>query len=140
MDMIFSVAAIFLAVIIAFFIFSKFFSKRIENNVLSNIRDSFSAASREALSQNTLHMIHPFSFDCTDALGLSELPSHILSVGERVGFMASGSLSDAIAALRAISARNDGPLSEVPGSGRLMTFVFSRDHIELRQRLGLSVD
>lgn len=52
MELIISVAAVFVAVVIAFFIFSTFFSKRIENNVLGNIRDSFSAVSREALSQN----------------------------------------------------------------------------------------
>ncbi|MCP4602914.1 MAG: hypothetical protein GY847_20760 [Proteobacteria bacterium] len=90
---------------------------------------------REVLSDKKIQQIRPFAFDCTDALDNSTLGSSIVDIGYRAGFIGSGSLSSSIAALGAIVGRRTDRLSDMPGWGQLIAFVFSRDHMEIRTRL-----
>jgi hypothetical protein len=93
---------------------------------------------RETLSENRLTQIKPFAFDCADAMKDKDLESKIMNIGNRVGFISAGSLSEAVQALRAATGHSSGPLATLPGAGQLMSFVFSKDHLELRHKLGIS--
>lgn len=89
------------------------------------------------LSSNTIANLRPFAFDCMEALKASNFSEQLMSIGYRVGFIGAGSLPGALRALRVLSGTPTGPLSNVRGAGELMSYVFSRAHIELRMRLGL---
>jgi tetratricopeptide (TPR) repeat protein len=93
----------------------------------------------EAMPPKVIDQIRPFAFDCTDALDQKDLVADMAEIGARTGLIGAGSLTAAVRGFRAINADapRKGPLSELPGAGRLMHFVFSRDHIELRVRMGI---
>ena len=92
---------------------------------------------RPALSNKLIERIHPFAFDCAAALEGAHLRESVRSAGHRAGFIAAGTFSAAVAALRILSGRTDAPMGEVPGMGGLAAFVFSKVHLELRQRMGI---
>ncbi len=92
---------------------------------------------REALPGRIVDQIRPFAFDCTDALGRATLGAELRDIGNRAGFVGAGSLTGAVTALRQINRTLTGPISKLPGVGAMMAFVFSRDHIELRTRMGI---
>jgi tetratricopeptide (TPR) repeat protein len=92
---------------------------------------------REVLNPRIFERIHPFAFDCTDAVNMEDTGQQILGVGYRAGLMGAGSLSGAVKGLRVALGKPEGSLGELPGAGQMMAFVFSRDHIELRRRLGI---
>jgi tetratricopeptide (TPR) repeat protein len=95
------------------------------------------AALREVVTERALAQIQPLAFDCNAALEHADVKQSILSIAHRVGFISAGSLTAAVTGLRAISEQPDGPLAQLPGAGRLLAFVFSKDHLEVRQRMGL---
>jgi hypothetical protein len=99
--------------------------------------ETMAAQLKESLPSRALEHIQPFAFDCASALERTDLVEHMLAIGDRAGFMAAGSLSGAIAGLRACRVVPGADLGELPGAGRLMAFVFSKDHLELRRRLAL---
>ncbi|MDD5308790.1 MAG: hypothetical protein PHU25_15860, partial [Deltaproteobacteria bacterium] len=99
--------------------------------------DAMAAQLKEAIPARVLEHIQPFGFDCASALERSDLVEQMAAVGHRAGFMAAGSMTGALAGLRACAASPDAGLATLPGAGRLMAFVFSKDHLELRRRLGL---
>lgn len=113
----------------------------IPNFVPKGIKESDVAAAesklREAVPSKIHEQIRPFAFDCSNALNEPNMAANILSVGVRSGFMGAGSLTGAINGLRGITGVMSGSLKELPGAGQLMSFVFSKDHIELRRRLGI---
>jgi tetratricopeptide (TPR) repeat protein len=92
---------------------------------------------RPAVSGKLVERIQPLAFDCGAALEHPHLRDSVATVGHRTGFVATGTLSAAVTALRIVSGRTAVPFGQVPGVGRLMSFVFSKDHIELRQRMGI---
>jgi hypothetical protein len=92
---------------------------------------------RPVISGKLIDRIQPLAFDCGEALAHQRLRDSVAAVGHRAGFVAAGTLSAGINALRAIAGRNGAPLDQVPGLARLMSFVFSKLHIELRQRMGI---
>ncbi len=95
---------------------------------------------RQLLSPETIQRIHPFTVDCMNALEQQDLIDQLLEIGYRAGFIYSGSLSTSVNALRTGAGKPAGRLAGIPGAGRLMSFVFSRDHVELRRQLGISFD
>jgi tetratricopeptide (TPR) repeat protein len=92
---------------------------------------------KQVVPANALGQIQPLAFDCNTALEHSDLKQNLLTVGHRTGFLAAGSLTAAIEGLRVISGQKSAGLGQLSGVGRLVSFVFSKDHLELRQRLGL---
>jgi len=99
--------------------------------------DATAARIREAVPEKLLGQITPFAFDCQNALAVPDLAIAINSVGQRAGFMGAGSLTGAFQGLRVAAGQPTGPLATLPGAGRLMSFVFSKDHLELRRQMGL---
>jgi len=95
------------------------------------------AALREAVPESAIAQIQPLAFDCNAALEHPNVGQSILTIAHRAGFVSAGSLTSAIAGLRAIGGQPAGPLAQLPGAGRLLAFVFSKDHLEVRQRMGL---
>lgn len=95
------------------------------------------AALREIVPERAIAQIQPLAFDCNAALEHADVKQSLLSIAHRAGFISAGSLTSAIEGLRAISGQPAGSLSELPGAGPLMAFVFSKDHLEVRQRMGL---
>jgi tetratricopeptide (TPR) repeat protein len=89
------------------------------------------------ISGRTIDQIRPFAFDCIDPLGRDSLVAELLGIGVRSGFLGAGSLSGAVKAMRMIVGRPEAPLSRLPGAGSLLAYVFSKDHIELRVRMGI---
>ncbi|MDJ0763917.1 MAG: hypothetical protein QNJ97_13130 [Myxococcota bacterium] len=81
--------------------------------------------------------IRPFAFDCTDVLNRGSLVEQCLAVGYRAGFLSAGSLLGGLAGLSNLTSTLSGSLSDLPGAGALLAFVFSKDHLELRLRIGL---
>ncbi|MCK9461188.1 MAG: hypothetical protein M0R80_16295, partial [Proteobacteria bacterium] len=92
---------------------------------------------RPAITAKLVERIQPLSFDCAPALEHAQLRESVMAVGDRAGFMSAGTFSAAITALRVLSGRQTAPFEQVPGLGRLMQFVFSKIHVELRQRMGI---
>ncbi|MCP4679553.1 MAG: tetratricopeptide repeat protein [Deltaproteobacteria bacterium] len=99
--------------------------------------ESTAARIRTTLPSKTLDQIRPFAFDCQAAIDRATLRAEILDVGYRTGFIGAGSIRGAFVGLRTLFGLPRSSLSELPGAGRLMSFVFSRDHIELRTRMGI---
>jgi len=92
---------------------------------------------KPAFSGKLIERIQPLAFDCGAALDHPQLRESSMTVGHRTGFVAAGTLSATVGALRVISGQPAMPLGKVPGVGRLMSFVFSKVHVELRQRMGI---
>jgi len=95
------------------------------------------AALREVVPERALAQIQPLAFDCSAALEHADVKQSLLTVAHRVAFISAGSLTSAIAGLRLLGERPTGTLAELPGAGRLLGFVFSKDHLEVRHRMGL---
>jgi hypothetical protein len=95
---------------------------------------------RGLFSPEVLRYIQPFAGDCIDAMDNPQFVQQMLDIGNRAGFIFCGSLGAAVTGLRLAVSRPDGRLAEAPGLGRLMSFVFSRNHMELRRRMGISFD
>jgi hypothetical protein len=91
----------------------------------------------QSLPGRSRDAVQQFAFDCAEALGEEDLDEQIVNVGHRAGFVASGALTAAIDALCATTGVARQPLSGIPGAALLISFVFSKDHLELRRRLGL---
>ncbi len=108
-------------------------SSEIEESAL----EAEAATLREAVSGKLLARLQPFAFECSSALEHPDLREGVLSVGRRTGFLAAGSLEGAVAGLQAEQGAPGADLSRLPGAGRLMEFVFSKTHQELRRRMGL---
>jgi tetratricopeptide (TPR) repeat protein len=99
--------------------------------------DAMAAQLKEALPARVAEHIQPFGFDCASALERSDLVEQMAAIGNRAGFMAAGSMTGALAGLRACTADPDAELAGLRGAAKLMAFVFSKDHLELRRRLAL---
>ena len=91
---------------------------------------------QKAVPKEELQLLTPSVHGLIEALEHDDLIDQLKHVGYRTGFLAAGSLTDAIEGLRALHGIKKGPLEALPGAGLLMAFVFSRDHIELRKRFG----
>jgi hypothetical protein len=94
-------------------------------------------ALREIVPERAIAQIQPLAFDCSAALEHSGVKHSLLTIAHRAGFISAGSLTSAVEGLRAVSGQGAVDLSALPGAGTLMTFVFSKDHLEVRQRMGL---
>jgi tetratricopeptide (TPR) repeat protein len=92
---------------------------------------------RPAIPHKLIERIHPFAFDCSAALEGANLRDAVRTVGNRAGFIAAGTFTAAVAALRIASGASSAPLGEIPGMGGLASFIFSKVHVELRQRMGI---
>ncbi|MBW2276508.1 MAG: hypothetical protein JRF63_03385 [Deltaproteobacteria bacterium] len=95
------------------------------------------ASLKEVVPERAIDQIQPLAFDCNAALEHPNVRQSILTIAHRAGFVSAGSLTSAIAGLRAIGGQPAGPLAQLPGAGRLLAFVFSKDHLEVRQHMGL---
>lgn len=89
------------------------------------------------ISDEVRRRIQPFALDSSAALASPSLCRDIFAAGYRSGFVAAGSLIGAADGLRAFHADDETALSRLPGIGSIMAFAFSRDHAELRKRLGI---
>ena len=96
-----------------------------------------SASLRQGMSSKLLAHIQPFSFDCGEALRTPRLKEMMLSIGLRAGFLGAGSFSGAIAGMTRSHGLERVPMDRLPGVGNLLSFVFGKDHLELRKRMGL---
>ncbi|HUT77441.1 MAG TPA: hypothetical protein VM285_07130, partial [Polyangia bacterium] len=92
---------------------------------------------RRALSDKIITRVAPFAFECGSALERPAMRRNLITIAHRVGFVTTGSLTGALGALAVEHGRPPIPLALLPGSGSLISFVFSKDHLELRRRIGL---
>jgi tetratricopeptide (TPR) repeat protein len=95
------------------------------------------AALKQVVPEKVLAQIQPLAFDSNAALEHPNLRDNVLTIGHRAGFIAAGSLTAAFAGLRSFTGATTTGLAGLPGADRLVAFVFSKDHLELRQRMGL---
>lgn len=95
------------------------------------------ASLRQGIPSKLLAHIQPFAFDCSTALENTKLKEIMLSAGLRAGFLGAGSMSGAIRGLAISHGASNAPVAQLPGIGRLLTFVFGKDHLELRRKMGI---
>ena len=81
--------------------------------------------------------VQPFAFDCAKVVELGDVRENIITMSHRAGFLSVGSLTGTVEALRAIAGNPSATLDQLPIVGRTMAFIFSKDHLELRKRLGI---
>jgi len=101
------------------------------------VLEKAAAALRPAIPAKVIAQIQPFAFDCSSALERADLKQNVLAIGNRAGFLGAGSLSGAVRAMTTVGAGRHAGMADLPGIGPLMSFVFSKDHLELRKRMGL---
>ncbi len=94
------------------------------------------AAVGAVVPASTLKALKPSLETLKAALSRKDLGEQLAHVGHRAGLLASGSIVGAVAGLRALANAPEGPLSTVPGADLLLSFAFSRDHLELSALLG----
>ena len=89
------------------------------------------------LSAKVKAIVQPFAFDCAKVVELGDIRENIITMGHRAGFLSAGSLTGAVKALRAIAGNPSATLAQLPVVGLMMAFIFSKDHLELRKRMGI---
>ena len=89
------------------------------------------------LSAKIKAIVQPFAFDCAKVVELGDVRENIITMGHRAGFLSAGSLTGSVEALRAIAGNPSAPLDQLPVVGRMMSFIFSKDHLELRKGMGI---
>ncbi len=89
------------------------------------------------LSAKIKAIVQPFAFDCAKVVELGDVRENIITMSHRAGFLSAGSLTGSVEALRAIAGNPSAPIDQLPVVGRMMSFIFSKDHLELRKRMGI---
>ncbi len=89
------------------------------------------------LSAKVKAIVQPFALDCAKVVELGDIRENIVTMGHRAGFLYAGSLTGSVEALRAIVGNPSATLDQLPVVGRMMAFIFSKDHLELRKGLGI---
>ncbi len=89
------------------------------------------------LSAKVKAIVQPFAFDCAKVVELGDIRENIITMGHRAGFLSAGSLTGSVEAFRAIVGNPLAPLDQLPVVGRMMAFIFSKDHLELRKGMGI---
>jgi tetratricopeptide (TPR) repeat protein len=101
--------------------------------------EALAAAAEEiegAVGKAVLELLTPSIPGLLTALENDDIVDQLMHVGHRAGFMAAGSLANALAGLRVSTGVAQGPLSELPGAGAMVAFALSRDHTDLSGRFG----
>ncbi len=111
------IIAVVVVLAIAFFIFLNLFSKRIEKNVLTNIKDIFGAASREALFENREDFLSQANerFSKDRELNTKELQSKKELIDATLGQL-KGELEKVQNLMTGIEKDTEGKFTQIDGS------------------------
>ncbi len=92
---------------------------------------------RRSIPEKVIARVAPFAFECGSALKSPTVRQNLLTIAHRIGLVTTGSLSGALRSMAAEHGRPVTPLALVPGIGSVVSFTFSKDHLELRHRTGI---